>query len=205
MRKLLIPLLAIAALALPTSAFAWGGHDGHHVDRDGRFKGRLTLTGDITFSGQVKSGNFAKLSGTGSSFSGATATTSGTISSGSPLSTGTYSATLTNDTAHAMSKTFDEGTASCAPSTGTLALTSGSQTASLALTGKTCTFTPTSGAALSVFFGTGTATGALSGTERVVFKEDSAGNVTGSVSNGGRCSGGHHEDDQQQDNDNDGD
>ena len=54
MRKLLLPLLATAALALPAAAAAHGLHHHHH-------------------------GVFAKVSGTGTSFAGNTATASGSI------------------------------------------------------------------------------------------------------------------------------
>jgi hypothetical protein len=172
MRKLLLPLLAAAALAVPAGAFAWGGHHRH----DGEHLG-------------------AKLSGIGTSFGASSATASGSFTAGKPLSSGTFSASLSTDWAHATSHTFDKGTASCAASTGKLMLTSGSQTAGLDLTGKTCSFTPTGGSTMYVFFGSGAASGALSGTDRVFLKEDSSGAVHGAV-----FGGFHHED-----SDNDGD
>jgi hypothetical protein len=187
MKRLLIPLAAAAALAVPTGALAWGGHHHHHHGLLGEHFGFFA----------ERSAVFAKLSGTGTSFAASSATTSGSILAGNPLASGTYSASLSTDWAHAMSHTFDAGTASCAPATGKLSLASGSQTADLALSGKTCSFTPTgaSSPAKFVFFGAGTASGALTGTDRVFLKEDSTGAVRGAV-----FGGFHHED-----NDNDGD
>src|SRR5690349_9703825 len=78
------------------------------------------------------------------------------------LGTGTFAATITTDTTKATTHTGMRGTLSCAPATATLTLTgAGAATsAKAALTGKTCTWTPTSGSAVSAFFGRGGLTGA---------------------------------------------
>jgi hypothetical protein len=149
MKKTLICLIVGAALVLPTSAFAhdgWkhGHHHGNHFFAMSHHHNTL----------------FAKLSGTGTSFSGSTATASGTISKGSLLSTGTFNASLTTNWSAATSKTFDKGTLSCAPSTASVSVASGTDTVSSSLTGKTCSFTKTDGTVIRAFFGHGTADGA---------------------------------------------
>ena len=169
MKRLLIPLAAAAALAVPAGALAWGGHH-HHGTHFGFFADRDAV--------------FSKLSGTGTSFGASSATSSGSITAGNPLGSGTYSASLTTDWAHATMHTFDKGTVSCAPATGTLSLASGTKSASLALTGKTCSFTPTGGSTKYAFFGSGAASGALTGTDRVFLREDSTGAVHGVVFGG---------------------
>ena len=105
MKKIMLALFATAALAVPGAALA---HGGHHA-------------------------TLAKLTGTGTSFAGSSATASGSIAMSAKLGTGTFSATLTNDTAKATTRTGDRGTLSCAPSTATLTLTGA--TASNTLTG----------------------------------------------------------------------
>src|SRR5262249_37433426 len=102
---------------------------------------------------------FAKLSGTGTSFSDPSSTASGSISKGSLLSTGTFNAALTTNWAAATSKTFDKGTLSCAPSTASLSVASGADTVASSLTGKTCSFTKTDGTVVRAFFGKGSADG----------------------------------------------
>src|SRR5437868_7586419 len=128
MKKLLLPLLAVAALAVPAAASAHHGWFHHH-------------------------GFLAKLSGTGTSLAGSTATASGSIAS-DKLGTGTFAAAITTDLTKATTHTGDRGTLSCAPATATLTLT-GANTANTthaSLTGKTCTWTPTTGTAVSAFF-----------------------------------------------------
>ena len=142
MKKILITVIAGAALALPTTAFAHGGwnhlrlHHGHN---------------------QI----LAKLTGTGSSFSGTAATASGSITKGTLLNSGTFTVSLNTNWSAATSKSFAKGTLSCAPSTATLSVagTTGNTVASN-LTGKTCSFTKSDGTVVRAFFGKGTADGA---------------------------------------------
>lgn len=82
----------------------------------------------------------AVLSGTGSSFGDATATSSGSIVRGK-LKGGTYDASLTTDWSAARTFTFRDVTVSCAPATGTLTLTNGTTTKNASLKGKTCSWT----------------------------------------------------------------
>lgn len=93
MKKLLLPLVAAAALAAPASAFAWGG--GH--DRHGgiRFGGFSALT---------------KLSGTGTSFGSTSATASGTG----------FTAALSTTWSSAQTKTFADNSIKCAPATASI-------------------------------------------------------------------------------------
>lgn len=140
MKKILITIIATAALAAPTAALA---HDGwHHSRHHGH-------------------GLYAKLTGTGTSFSGTTASASGTIAKGTLLGSGTFSASLTTTWSSATTKTFDKGTLACAPASATLnvAGTTGNSVSS-SLTGKTCSFTKTDGTVIRAFFGKGTADGA---------------------------------------------
>ena len=124
MKKLVLSLLATAALAVPSSAWAHHGHH-HHA--------------------------LAKLSGTGTSFGAATATASGSIVGGS-LESGTFAATVATDWAKAVNHSTDRGSLSCAPATATLTLNA-TATAQSSLTGKTCTWTPTTGSVVRAFFG----------------------------------------------------
>jgi hypothetical protein len=163
MRKLLLPLLATAALAVPAAAAA---HDGwHHYG-----------------------GILAKLSGSGASFTGNTATASGSITRSEKLGTGTFAASISTDWAHATSRTGERGTLSCAPATATLTLTGATttNTTHATLTGKTCKWTPTSGSAVNAFFGRGAVTGTgslanLSGMEKAFLMQKADGSVTGAV------------------------
>jgi len=138
MRKLLLPLLATAALVAPAAATAHGNWFGHHH------------------------GMLAKVTGTGTSFASASATASGTAAGNAALGTGTFTATITTDTTKAVTRTGTRGSLTCAPATAALKLTGATATNTLTstLTGKTCTWTPTGGAAVSAFFGRGTTTGA---------------------------------------------
>ena len=134
MKRLLVPLVAAAALAVPAAASAHFGF-----------------------------GGFARLSGTGGSFAAATATASGTATSNA-LGTGTFSLSLSTNLSATTTHTGEHGSISCAPSTGTLTLTGATAAnhASVAITtGRECTFTKTGGTVVgSVFFGRGTVTGA---------------------------------------------
>ena len=169
MRKLCIPLLAAAALAVPAGALAHDG-DGHHR------------------------GTLARVSGTGSTFAASTATASGSIARSEKLGTGTFSASFSTDWAKAMTRTGEHGTLSCAPSTATVTLTgaTASNTVSASLTGKTCTWTLKTGSAVSAFFGKGTATGAgtlatLTGkTAKAFLVRKADGTVKGAVFAGSR-------------------
>src|SRR4051812_13903988 len=165
MRKLLVSLLAGAALAIPSAALAHGTwHHHHHA-------------------------LFAKLSGTGTSFAGTSATASGAIAMSDKLGAGTFSASLTTDWSKATTRTGDRGTLTCAPSSAALTLTgaTASNTLTGTLAGKTCKWTPTSGSAVSAFFGRGTVTGAgtaadLTGkTGKAFLVEKSDGSVRGAV------------------------
>jgi hypothetical protein len=174
MRKLFLALLATAALAVPSAAFAHHGHGWSHH--------HATL---------------AKLTGTGSSFGGATASASGTIVGRSDkLATGTFSVSLTNDLSKVTTKTSDRGTLSCAPATASLTLVdaaSSANTATAALTGKTCSWTKTGSAdTIRAFFGRGTTTGAgtlagLTGeTAKAFLVQKADGSVKGAVFAGHR-------------------
>ncbi|HWX09456.1 MAG TPA: hypothetical protein VNY33_05725 [Gaiellaceae bacterium] len=167
MRKLMIMIAATAALALPVAASAHDGwHNHHHMH-----------------------GLFTKLSGTGTSFAGASATASGTIAAGNPLASGTFAATLTTDWSHSTSKTGEHGTLVCAP--GSLALTltdsaSSANTTSSTVTGQTCAFTKSDGTVFRGFFGKGSVTGAgtlsgLTGMERAFLTQKADGTVHGAV------------------------
>ena len=108
MKKLLLPLVAAAALALPASAFAWGGgHDTH---------------GDF----HVGLAGIAKLSGTGTSFGGNTATATGTG----------FTASLSTTWSSATSKTFSDTVVSCAPSTASITVSGNAAS----YTGRTCSW-----------------------------------------------------------------
>jgi hypothetical protein len=131
MQKLTITLLASAALAFPAAAWA---HHGHH-------------------------GDFAKLSGTGTSFAASTATASGAVTTKTGAS-GSFAATIDTDWSKAFTRTTDRGTFSCAPATAKLTLT-GATAAQLSLTGKTCTWTPKTGSTVGAFGGRSTTTKAF--------------------------------------------
>ena len=142
MKKILLTLLATAALAAPSAALAHGGHGWWHHHA-----------------------GLAMLTGTGTSFGGATATASGTLVSRSDkLATGTFSLSLTSDLSKVTTKTFGRGTLTCAPATASLTLTDGASaanTATGALAGNTCSWTKTGSTdTVRSFFGRGKATGA---------------------------------------------
>jgi hypothetical protein len=150
MKRILLTLIAGAALAAPTAAFAHGGWRHHHH------------------------GLYAKLSGTGTSFSGTTATASGSIVKGTLAGSGAFSLSLSTTWSSATTKTGDRGTLSCAPATASLTLAGNGST----LTGKTCSFTKTDGTVLRGFFGKGTANGKA---ERLWLLQKSDGTVKGVV------------------------
>jgi hypothetical protein len=169
MRKLLIPLVACAALALPAAASA---HDAwwHH-----RFPGV-----------------FARVSGTGTSFAGTSATASGSIVAGKPVASGTFSATLNTTWSQATTRTGEHGTLSCAPASLVLTLTDSASPANhttATLTGRTCTFTKSDGTTFRGFVGRGSIVGAgtlanVSGVEHVFLMQRADGSVHGMVFGG---------------------
>ena len=157
MKTLMTIFAAAVALAIPTGALA---HDGH-----GKHSGWSNHHAAL-----------AKLSGTGTSFGGSTATASGSIAGIDVLSTGTFTANLSTNWSAATTKTTDRGTLVCAPATATLSLVGlvATNTLSASSTGKTCAWTKTDGTVVRAFFGKGAATGAgtlasLTGTTGKVF------------------------------------
>jgi hypothetical protein len=133
MKRLLLPLLVVAAIALPASASAHFGF-----------------------------GGFAKLSGTGSTFAATSASVTGTAVSDT-LGIGTFSLNLSTNLSAATTHTGEHGAIACAPSTATLTLTGATAAnhASVAATGRECTFTKTGGTfVMRAFMGRGTVTGA---------------------------------------------
>jgi hypothetical protein len=174
MRKLFIAILATAALAAPTAASAHHRHGFHHHHAV-----------------------LAKLTGTGTSFGGTTATASGTLAGKSDkLASGTFAVSLTNDATKATTKTFDRGTLTCMPATAALSLkdsASAANTVTATLTGKTCSWTKTGSTdTVRAFFGRGTATGAgtlagLTGkTAKTFLVQKADGSVKGAVFAGHR-------------------
>jgi hypothetical protein len=167
MRKILIPLVAAAALATPATALA---HDNDHHH----------------------GGPFAKLSGTGTSFAATSATATGSVVAGTDHPNGHFSLALSTNWSAAQSKTFtdndgdsDDGTitVSCAPATATLTLSNGT-TSTASLTGKTCSKTRNGATKLGFF-------GASSTGVRAFLKEDGT-TVTGVVFSGSHEDSGFH-------------
>jgi hypothetical protein len=164
MKKLLLPLLATAALAVPAAASAHHNWWHHHA-------------------------LLAKVTGTGTSFAGSSATVNGTAAGNTSLGTGTFAATITTDWTKATTRTGTRGTLSCAPATATLTLTgaSAANNGHATLTGKICKWTPTSGSVVSAFFGRGTlaSAGTLAGltgtTEKAFLLQKADGTVRGAV------------------------
>jgi hypothetical protein len=173
MRKIIVPLVAAAALAAPTSAFAHSG--GHHHFGDGDHHGAIA--------------GFEKLSGTGSSFASTSATATGSLVNSVTHPNGHFSATLSTTWSSAQTKTFGgkndddgdddnnhtNGTAfsiSCAPATASITLANGTSTTAT-YTGKMCSWTR-NGATVYGFAGS-----ASDGT-RAFLREDGT-TVTGAV------------------------
>jgi hypothetical protein len=189
MKKLLLPLVASAALAAPTSALAWGSHHHHHAGIRFAF---FAKSGDN--DGDHSDALFAKLSGTGSSFGANSATATGSIVAGNDHPNGHFSVSLTTDWSTATTKTWtdndgdsDDGTVtvSCAPATGSVTLTNGS-TSTASLTGKECSWTR-NGTTKYGFFGRSS-----DGKTRAFLKEDGS-TVKGAVITGdGFAFGWHH-------------
>jgi hypothetical protein len=170
MKRLLLPLVAAAALAIPASGLAWDGHHSGDGDHNGRF---------------------ATLSGTGTAFSGGTATATGSVVAGNDHPNGHFSASISTNWSAAQTHTFtdndgdsDDGaiTVSCAPSTATLTLSNGTTTNS-SLTGKTCTKTRNGSTTKAGFFG-------FSSTGVPAFLKEDGTTVKGLVFSGGTA----HED-----------
>jgi hypothetical protein len=180
MKKLLITLIATAAVAVPATALAWNGHD-DHGGAFGFFANRGGFDDD-----HHGGGTFAELSGTGTSFGGTTATANGSIVAGNDHTNGHFSVSLSTTWSSATSKSFadndgdaDDGTFtfSCAPATGTVTLSNGS-TSTTTLAGKTCSWS-VNGATRYAFFGTDAADNVHG-----FLKEDTSNNVKGAVVSG---------------------
>lgn len=207
MRKLLIALVAAAALAVPATALAWDGHHHHHhfgvlaaffVKGDGdhgQFAVRAGGDNDENSQGEDNDNDeneapamVAQLSGTGTSFGANTATATGNIVGGNDHQNGHFSVSLNTDWAAAQSKTFTEEdgdtvTISCAPATASSTLTNGSTT-NTDFTGKTCSKTD-EGTTKYGFFGSSTTD------VRLFLKEDGT-TVMGAQFSGGEAEGWHH-------------
>jgi hypothetical protein len=169
--KTLMTICATAvALAIPAGALAHDGHGQHHH-----------------FGWSHHHAAIAKLTGTGTSFAGATATASGTVAGVDALSTGTFSANLSTNWSASTTKTSDRGALSCAPATATILIVGATTTNTVgsSLTGKTCAWTKTDGTTVRMFFGHGTVAGAgtlatLNGaTGKVFLFQKADGTVTG--------------------------
>jgi hypothetical protein len=173
MRTLMTICATAVALAIPAGALAHDGHGHHH---------------HFGWSNH-HSAQLAKLSGTGTSFAGSTATASGTVAGVDAFSTGTFSASLSTNWSASTTKTSDHGALSCAPATATLSLVGATTTNTLSssLTGKTCAWTKTDGTTVRAFFGKGAVTGAgalasLNGATGKAFLFQKADNtVTGAI------------------------
>lgn len=185
MKKLLLALAAAAALALPTAASAHHRH-GFGLQftavEQGMKLGWFGHSGNDEF--HSGSAAFEKLSGTGSSFAASAATASGTIA-GRPLTSGTFSASLSTDWTKA---TANEHGGSCAPSTATLSMTDSSSSANTlgtSVTGMTCSVASNPLGVVDVFFGQANVTSAtgtlssISGDGRVLLAQKTDGTVTG--------------------------
>jgi hypothetical protein len=196
-KTLLLPTLAAAALVMPSAALAHGG--GHHDHGHRAFAAfRRDVKHVAAFKRDVKHvvvvhktkttvALDAKLSGTGTTFGAASASSSGSIAAGT-LAGGAYTASVSTDWSKATTKTLKNGTVSCAPATATLTIASSTNSASSSLTGKTCSWT-SNGKTAYAFIGTGAAAGtgtleSLTGTERVILGEDPSGAVHGTASAG---------------------
>jgi len=167
----MILVAAAAVLALPAVASANDGHhDGHHDNGHHH-------------------GLFTKLTGTGTSFAGTSATATGTVAGNGLLASGTFSGTLSTTWSQSTTKTNDRGTLVCAPATLALTITDSASIANATtgtIAGKTCTFTKSDGTMFRGFFGNGAVTGVgtlagLTGSERAFLSQRSDGTVKGAV------------------------
>src|SRR5947209_9191967 len=87
MKRLLLPLIAAAALAVRASGLAWDGHHGGDGDRHGTYAAR---------------------SGTGTAFSGGTATATGSVVAGNDHPNGHFSASISTNWSAAQTHTFTD-------------------------------------------------------------------------------------------------
>jgi hypothetical protein len=192
MKKLLLGLLVVVVLGTGTVASASANHG--RGGKSGRPHGMHFKT--VGFSNRAgRGGVFEKLSGTGSAFSGPTASASG-ASSGHKLGTGTFSWSISTDWSKAVANRHG---GSCAPATGTLSLVGSdtSDTLDASLQGLTCTVGSNSWNIAGVFFGGAkvtSASGALSsitGRGRLLLVEQTDGTVKGFAFAGFRGRAGH--------------
>ena len=173
MRKIIVPLVAAAALAAPMSALAHGG--GHH-------------SGEGDHHGAIA--GIEKLSGTGTSFASTSATATGSLVASVTHPNGHFSATLSTTWSSAQTKTFggkkdndgdDDGNTaaassiSCAPATASITLSNGTSSTAT-YTGKTCSWTH-NGTTVYEF------AGSASDGSKAFLKEDGT-TVTGAVFQG---------------------
>lgn len=213
MKKLILPLVAVAALASAGSAAAWRGHGHEHALlrfttvqkglRLGLFAhagvkhGWMFGTND---NGQTNQGDndaddqqqttppaggvFEKLTGTGDSLGLTSASSSGTTA-GTPIASGTYSASIATVWASAVK---NANGSTCAPATATITLTdSSASTNSVGATvsGWTCSLPTNSQGIADVFFGkadVSSANGTLSGVSgfgRVLIAQKTDGTESG--------------------------
>jgi cyclic lactone autoinducer peptide len=174
MKKLLLGLLAVAALATATAASATACY-GHHHD-SARFR-------TTAFARYARGGVFEQLAGTGSGFHTGSANASGAIA-GHPLGGGSFGASLSPDWSKAFANWHG---GSCAPTAGTLSLTGSDSNNTLASSvhGLTCTVEANPRNVAAVFFGRAkvtNGTGTLSnvnGYGRVLLVEKTDGTVKG--------------------------
>ena len=131
MRKLIVPLVAAAALALPASALAWGGHHRH-----GAFA-RFAAKTDVRARAIV---GLEKLSGTGTSLASTSATATGSLVNSTTHPNGHFSASLSATWSSAQTKSFNGNSISCAPATASITLSNGTSSTNT-YTGKTCSWT----------------------------------------------------------------
>jgi hypothetical protein len=178
MKKLMLALLAVGALATATAASASACH-GKHKRSDADFR-TLSYSSHRDWAGSG-AGVVEKLRGSGSSFAAGTASANGSIVRGT-LDSGSFTAALATDWSQA--KSNDHG-GSCAPATGTLSLGDSSSALGTSLKGVTCTVGSNPRNVAAVFFGKAdvtTATGSLSkvtGGGRVLLVEKTDGTVKG--------------------------
>ncbi len=191
MKKLILALLGTAALVTATAASASTSH--RHGPQGGtpNFK-TAAFAGHAHFRHAV----FESLQGSGTDFSAASATSTGTIA-GRPLHDGSFAATISTDWSKA---TANKHGGSCAPATGTLSLTgsSSSDTLDTSGAGVTCSVGSNPRNIAAVYFGRAkvtAATGAVakvSGRGWVLLVEKTDGTVKGFAFAGFRGGVGRH-------------
>jgi|SRR5581483_2761029 len=174
MKKLLLGLLAVAALACVAAASAAACY-GHHRDT-ARFR-------TPAFARYARGGVFERLAGTGAGFHTDSADASGSIA-GHPLDGGGFAVSLSPDWSKAFANRHG---GSCAPTAGTLSLSGADSSNAVASSvhGLTCTVGSNSRDVAAVFFGMTRVTNAsgtlssVSGYGRVLLVEKTDGTVTG--------------------------